>query len=70
MWTPDCEIALIDLSASLGLKTSVDSTLKINPIYFPKRAQAMLSHFNLLNREIWHLYEYERDIHDLEEAVI
>ena len=30
-------VALIDLSASLGLKAPMDSTLSINPVYFPDR---------------------------------
>eukprot|EP00211_Chloroparvula_japonica_P005272 CAMPEP_0119118490 /NCGR_PEP_ID=MMETSP1310-20130426/349_1 /TAXON_ID=464262 /ORGANISM="Genus nov. species nov., Strain RCC2339" /LENGTH=882 /DNA_ID=CAMNT_0007107857 /DNA_START=66 /DNA_END=2714 /DNA_ORIENTATION=- len=38
MFDPEVgNVALIDLSASLGLKAPMDSTLSINPVYFPDR---------------------------------
>eukprot|EP00121_Abeoforma_whisleri_P007699 Awhi_evm1s7036 len=37
IFAPDGDIALIDLSASLGNAAPLDSTFKINPIYYPAR---------------------------------
>jgi len=39
------DVSIIDLSASLGLKTAMDSALNMNPIYFPQKFHRVRYHF-------------------------
>jgi hypothetical protein len=52
MFTPDGDIALIDLSASLGKRAPMDEALTINPIYLPRRLRVVLQ-FLLRSTAAW-----------------
>lgn len=51
MFTPSGDIALIDLSASLGKKAPLDLVLGMNPIYFPLRIKDIHRKYKELSGE-------------------
>jgi len=49
LFTPDGDIALIDLSASMGQKAPLDLVLGMNPIYFPLRLKKIHREYRKLS---------------------
>eukprot|EP01098_Paradermamoeba_levis_P013948 TRINITY_DN6511_c0_g1_i2.p1 TRINITY_DN6511_c0_g1~~TRINITY_DN6511_c0_g1_i2.p1 ORF type:complete len:145 (+),score=37.45 TRINITY_DN6511_c0_g1_i2:41-475(+) len=66
MFTPDCDISLIDLSASLGKEAPLDMALNMNPVYFPKRFRRLLEYHSLMI-QTHQASEELRDWEDMEE---
>jgi hypothetical protein len=49
LFTPDGELALIDLSASLGKEAPMDKALRINPIYIPERLKNIREQYAIVD---------------------
>ncbi|KNC79923.1 hypothetical protein SARC_07703 [Sphaeroforma arctica JP610] len=68
LFTPDGEMCLIDLSASLGHKAPLDKGMVINPVYLPNRLLALREYSNILAQTEWNrkMTEFE----DFEEIAV
>lgn len=71
LFTPDCELALIDLSASLGKVAPMDKALRMNPVYMPQRIIALREIYNARMEKMG--YDPDKDMRrwqDVEEAAL